>query len=111
MHREPAEDWPDAPLTRAQARDLLGGEVVAVWIMDYEENTRAVLLDADTPDDVVLDVVLETDDRYDMFSYTDYEGEMTWLSFGSERKGTEGGEMMQETLESYRLLVSEGDDT
>lgn len=105
MHREPAADWPEDPLTRAQASELLADDVVSVWVMDYEENTRNLMLDARVSDDAVLDVVLETADRYEMYSYTDYEGEKMWVSFGTERKGTDGGEMMQDTLESYQLLA------
>ena len=109
MHREPADGWPDNPLTERQARRLLEEDIVSVWVMDYGENTRDLVLDEDSSDDVVLDVVLETDDGYEMYSYTDYEGEQTWVSFGTEPKGTDGGDAMQETLESYRLLATSED--
>lgn len=106
MQRKPAADLPAGPLTEAQARDLLKRDgVETVWVMDYEENTRDLVID-DVSDDAVLDVVLETDDRYEMYSYTEYEGETTWVSFGVEEKGTDSGEMMEETLESYRVLAT-----
>lgn len=107
MQREPASDLPEGPLTEEQARDLIErDEIETVWVMDYEENTRDLVPDSDVSDEAVLDVVLETDDRYEMYSYTDYEGEMMWISFGFEEKGTDSGEMMQGTLESYRVLAT-----
>jgi hypothetical protein len=109
MEQRPAEGWPDGPLTEAEARDLLGGDVVGVWVMDHDENTRAVMLGPDAPEDAVIDVVLETGTGFDMYSYTDHEGERRWVSFGTEQKGTEGAEMMAGTLESYRLLAGDTD--
>lgn len=110
MQREPAANLPAGPLTEAQARDLLDREgVETVWVMDYEENTRDLILDNEIPDDSVLDIVLETDDEYQMYSYTDYEGETMWVSFGVEEKGTDGGKTMQGTLESYRVLATTAD--
>lgn len=73
--------------------------------MDYEENTRNLILNGDVSADAVLEVVLETDDRYEMYSYTEYEGETMWISFGVEEKGTDSGDIMQKTLESYRVLA------
>lgn len=110
MNREPATEWPDYPLTKAQARNLLEEDIIAVWVMDYKENTRNLACDTDIEDDAVLDIVLEMDDRYEIYSYTDYEGETTWVSFGTEWKGTERGEMMQDTLKSYQLLVTNKGD-
>lgn len=109
MHREPAADWPDDPLTESQARDLLMDDVEAVWVMDHDENTRNLAFEERIPDDAVLDVVLETSDGYEMYSYTDYEGATTWVSFGTERKDADGGDRMRETLESYRLLAARED--
>jgi len=109
MQQQPAEGWPDEPLTESETRDLLEGPVVAVWMMDHDENTRNVMLGADAPEDAVIDIVLETEDGFDMYSYTDYEGDRQWVSFGTEQKGTEGAEMMAGTLESYRLLVGDSD--
>jgi len=109
MEQQPAEGWPAEPLTEAEARDLLGGPVVAVWVMDHDDSTRDAMLGADAPEDAVIDVVLETEAGFDMYSYTDHEGSRRWVSFGTERKGTRGAEMMAGTLESYRLLAGDSD--
>jgi hypothetical protein len=110
MQREPAADLPARPLTVKEGRDLLNREgVETVWVMDHAENTRDLLFGPGVSDDALVDIVLETDERYEMYSYTDYEGETMWVSFGVEQKGTEGGEMLHETLERYRLLATAGD--
>lgn len=109
MDPEPADGWPDRPLSTDEARALLTDDVTAVWVMDHDETvTRAVLDGMD--DDAVIDVVLETAEKYHLYSFTDYEGDAQWVEYEPERKGTEGGETMTETLKSYRLLAgtSEG---
>ena len=113
---EPAEGWPDGPLAEAEARDLLGGTdhgdepVVAVWVFDGGgEGAREALLSEGDPADAVIDLVLETDRAYRMFSYTYGREGLGWQDYGTERKGTEGAETMRETLESYRLLCGEPD--
>lgn len=107
----PAEGWPDGPLTEDEARDLLGESdctadpVRAVWVFDGGgEGARDALLDEDDPDDAVIDLVLETDGSYRMFSYTYGRAGLGWQDYGAEPTD---GEAMAGTLESYRLLAGE----
>ena len=107
----PAEGWPDGPLTESEACDLLGGTdhtevpVRAVWVFDGGgEGARDALLDEDDPDDAVIDLVLETDVGYRMFSYTYGTAGLNWQDYGTEPAGDEA---MAGTLESYRLLAGE----
>ncbi|MFC7155147.1 hypothetical protein ACFQPA_06720 [Halomarina halobia] len=114
MAPPPIEEWPDAPLTEREARDLLGGDAVAVWVMDHDEATRAAVAPDDGRADGVIDVVLETDDAYRPYGYTRYgctrHGDGTgWVACGAERKGTDGAERVREALEDYRLLVDDRD--
>lgn len=111
---KPAEGWPDGPLTETEASDLLGGTdhtddpVRAVHVFDGGgEGARDALLDEGAPDDAVIDLVLETDTAYRMFSYTYGRAGLGWQDYGTERKDTEGAEAMAGTLESYRLLAGE----
>jgi hypothetical protein len=107
----PAEGWPDDPLTESEARGLLGGSdhtdepVRAVWVFDGGgEGARDALLGEDDPDDAVIDLVLETDAGYRMFSYTYGTAGLGWQDYGTEPadSGTMTG-----TLEPYRLLAGE----
>jgi hypothetical protein len=107
----PAEGWPDGPLTESEARDLLGGTehtdepVRAVWVFDGGgEGAREALLADDDPDDAVIDLVLETDAEYRMFSYTYGTAGLGWQDYGTEPAENEA---MAGTLESYRLLDGE----
>ncbi len=102
----PAPDWPDRPLTEAEAADLRDDEVRAVHVMDHSEAVRRGV-DAD-PDDVI-EVVLETDAEYLMYSYTaapNAEGAI-WMDYGTQPKDGEGGATMRETLASYRVVAGE----
>ncbi|MEF8842283.1 MAG: hypothetical protein V5A62_11755 [Haloarculaceae archaeon] len=106
---EPAEGWPDGPLTETEARDLLGGTdytdepVVAVHVFDGGgEGARDALLDEADPADAVIDLVLETDRAYRMFSYTYGREGLGWQDYGTEPTASE---RMIGTLESYRLLA------
>ena len=108
---KPAEGWPDGPLAEREARDLLGGTdhtgdpVRAVWVFDGGgEGARDALLDEDDPDDAVIDLVLETDAGYRMFSYTYGTAGLGWQDYGTEPAGSE---TMAGTLASYRLLAGE----
>lgn len=110
----PAEGWPDRPLTEEEARDLLGGTdhtddpVSAVHVFDGAgEGARDALLGDDDPANAVIDLVLETDERYRMFSYTYGSSGLGWQDYGTERKETEGAEAVAATLDSYRLLAGE----
>ena len=111
MHREPANEWPDKPLSKDQARDLLESEedIIAVWVMDNDSGTREAVLETNHPHDTIIDIILEKKTAYDMFSYTDYENRLMWVSFGDEKKGTERGKQMEGTLESYDLLAGKSD--
>ena len=108
---KPAEGWPDGPLAEREARDLLGGShhteepVRAVWVFDGGgEGARDALLTEDDPDDAVIDLVLETDAGYRMFSYTYGTAGLGWQDYGTEPAGSE---TMAGTLTSYRLLAGE----
>jgi len=112
----PAEGWPEGPLDESAARDLLGGTdhtdepVRAVHVFDGGgEGARDALLDQADPDDAVIDLVLETDREYRMFSYAYGREGLGWQDYGTERKDTEGAEAMAGTLASYRLLAGETD--
>ncbi|MFC5970253.1 hypothetical protein ACFPYI_02815 [Halomarina salina] len=111
MEPEPASDWPEGSLTESEARDLQfdRAAVVAVWVLDQDEATRTALLGPDPPDDAVVDIVLETDEAFEMYSYTPHDGTTQWVTYGEERKGTESGATMRDTLTSYRLLVGDSD--
>lgn len=67
INRDPAIGWPNGPLTKPQARELLEEDAILVWVMDHEENSRDLAFEADISTDSVLDVVLETDDRFEMY--------------------------------------------
>lgn len=107
----PAEGWPDGPLTEEEARDLLGGTdhtddpVRTVWVFDGGgEGAREAILDETAPDDSVIDIVLETDEAYRMFSFTYGRAGLGWQDYGTEPAESE---TMAGTLESYRLLAGE----
>jgi len=102
----PAPDWPDRPLTEAEAADLREERVLAVHVMDHDDAVRAGV-DA-APDDVI-EVVLETDAEYRTYSYTvdPNDGAATWMDYGTQPKAGEGGATMRETLASYRVVAGE----
>lgn len=107
---ETVADWPDRPLTEAEAADLLDGEVRAVHVMDHGDAVRAGL-DADEGD--VVEIVLETDQEFRMYSYAADPGgdePAEWRDYGTEQKGGEEGRTMRQTLDSYRVLAGEPDD-
>lgn len=105
----PAEGWPDSPLTTDEARTLLDDDenVVAVWVMDHEENTRETVLTENDPDDAVIELILETATAFQMYSYTHGVNGTAWMDYGSVERGTDGAEMMLDTLESYYVLVGD----
>ena len=51
----------------------------------------------------VIDVVLETEDAFEMYSYTGGR----WMDYGTQRKDDEEAPSMTGTLASYRLLAGE----
>ncbi|KTG10403.1 hypothetical protein AUR64_12615 [Haloprofundus marisrubri] len=103
-----AEGWPDRPLSGEETRDLLDDEVTTVHVMDHDPATRGVILGDDDPgpDESIVELVLETDDEYRMYSYTRDNDGTRWMDYGTERKGTDGEEQMQATLGSYRVFAS-----
>ena len=111
MEPEPAEGWPEGSLTEREARDLQFDreDATAVWVLDHDDATRVAILGPDPPDDAVIDIVVETDERFEMYSYTRHDSTTQWVTYGAERKGTEGGTAMRDTLDSYRLLVGDSD--
>lgn len=102
---EPAADWPDRPLSEQEARERHEGDVRAVWVMDHEETVRSAVLPSDAPDDAVVDVVLETETGFEMYSYTGGR----WMDYGTQRHDDEDAPSMAGTLESYRVLVGESE--
>lgn len=102
---EPADGWPDRPLSEAEAEALLedGDDVIAVWVMDHENTVRSTVVPPDAPEDAVVDVVLETTVGFEMYSFT--RGQ--WMDYGTQRKDDEDAPSMAGTLESYRVLAGE----
>jgi hypothetical protein len=102
---EPAEGWPDRPLSEAEATDLLGEDALAVWVMDHEDGVRSVVVPPGAPEDAVVDIVLETPDAFEMYSFSGGR----WMDYGTQRKDDEEAPSMAGTLESYRVLAGESD--
>ena len=124
---EPADGWPNRPLSEAEATALLGvgdgeqhvdtadieidpaalfspgGEPTGVWVMDHESEVRSAAVGGSDPDDAVIDVVVETREAFEMFSYT--RGQ--WVDYGRQRRDDEDAPSMAGTLDSYRLLAGE----
>jgi hypothetical protein len=98
---EPAEGWPDDPLSEDEATDLLEDDAVAVWVMDHEETVRSIVVPPGAPEDAVVDIVLETESGYEMYSYSGGR----WMDYGIQRKDDEEAPSMAGTLESYRVLA------
>jgi hypothetical protein len=98
---EPAEGWPDDPLSEDEATDLLEDDAVAVWVMDHEETVRSIVVPPGAPEDAVVDIVLETESGYEMYSYSGGR----WMDYGTQRKDDEEAPSMAGTLESYRVLA------
>jgi len=102
---QPAEGWPDRPLSEAEAEELLGEDAVAVWVMDHEESVRSVVVGPGAPEDAVVDVIVETTTGFEMYSYSSGQ----WMNYGTQRKDDEKAPSMAGTLESYRVLVGSSD--
>jgi len=102
---EPAEDWPDRPLSEAEAADLLDGDAVAVWVMDHEDGVRSVVVPPGAPEDAVVDVVVETTGAFEMYSYSGGR----WMDYGTQRKDDDEAPSMAGTLASYRVLAGESE--
>lgn len=102
---EPADDWPERPLSEAEAKELLTDDVEAVWVMDHEDGVRSAAIGPNAPDDAIIDIVLETETAFEMYSYT--RGQ--WMDYGTQRKDDEEAPSMAGTLESYRILAGSSD--
>jgi len=100
---EPADDWPGRPLSEAEAEDHLGSGVIGVWVLDHDDEVRSVTVPDGSPDDAVIDVVLETVDAFEMYSYTGGR----WMDYGTQHKDDDEAPSMAGTLASYRLLAGE----
>lgn len=120
---EPATGWPDRPLDEEEAtalfedgplrwldtddesttddtHELDAATVLAVWVMDQDSGVRsAVAPGAD--EDAVVDIVVETDRAYRMFSFSGGR----WMDYGTQRKDDEDAPSMAGTLDSYRVLA------
>ncbi len=101
----PADGWPDGPLSEQESIDRMGDGGCAVWVMDHDSGVRSVSVPSDAPDDAVIDIVFEYDDRFEMYSYS----RGRWMDYGTQRMDDEDAPPMSGTLESFRLL--EGDST
>jgi len=99
---QPAEELPDGPLTEQDARAYLDEpDVVAVWVMDPDSSVRSVALPADAPEEPVVDLVVETETAYEMYSFSGGR----WMDYGTQRKDDDESPSMAGTLESYRVLA------
>ena len=102
--REPARAFLDGPLREADADLLLDDPLVnAVWGMEQTVDVRRELFGQDTPEDAVIELVVETDDSFVVYSYTHRPHGTAWVSYGTKPK--DGG--FGTVLESYRLLAGE----
>jgi hypothetical protein len=102
---KPAEGWPDRPLSEDEAADRLGEDGLAVWVMDADSAVRSATVPPGAPDDPVIDLVVETDEAFEMYSYS----RGRWMDYGTQRKDDDEAPSMAGTLASYRVLVGESD--
>jgi hypothetical protein len=102
---KPADGWPDRPLSEDEAADRLGENGRAVWVMDADSAVRSATVPPDAPDDPVIDLVVETDEAFEMYSYS----RGRWMDYGTQRKDDDEAPSMAGTLASYRVLVGESD--
>jgi hypothetical protein len=72
--------------------------------MTHGEGVRSTVAPG-ADDDAVVDVVLETDGAFEMYSYS--RGQ--WMDYGTQRKDDSDAPSMAGTLESYRVLAGESD--
>ena len=102
---EPAEGWPEEPLSPDEAAALLEErlEAVAVWVMHHDDGVRSSVVPADAPEDAVVDVVLETAEAFEMYSYS----RGRWMDYGTQRKDDDDAPSMGGTLDSYEVLAGE----
>jgi len=104
---EPVDDWQHRPLSPAEASALLDDidDAVAVWVMHHDNDVRAAVVLDDAPEDAVIDIVVETDGAFDMYSYTSG----VWMDYGTQRKDDPDDPSMAGTLDSYDVLAGESE--
>lgn len=104
---EPATTWPDRPLFEWEARSLYESDddAQAVWVIYHDESVRSRLVPLGTPDDAVVDVVLEADELFRVYSYS---GDR-WLDYGTYHKEEAETISTDDTLDSYRVLAGYSD--
>lgn len=102
---QPATDWPDRPLSEAEAKAKLEEGAIAVWVMDPDSAVRSGAVPADAPEDPVIDLVVETESEFQMYSYTGGR----WMDYGTQRKDDAEAPSMAGTLTSYRVLAGESE--
>lgn len=108
----PAEGWPDRPLNPDEAHGIYDDSelldtaaVQAVWVMDQDETVRGTVAPG-ADDDAIVDLVVETEAAYLMFSFSGGR----WMDYGTQPKSDEDAPSMAGTLDSYRVLVGEPAD-
>lgn len=101
---KPATDWPDFPLSEDEAAYRLN-DGLAVWVMDASEAVRPATVPPGSPDNPVVDIVIETNEAFEMYSYTGGQ----WMDYGAQRKDDDDAPPMDGTLTSYRILVGESE--
>lgn len=97
---QPAEGWPERPLSEAEARERFE-DARAIWVMDPNSAVRSTALPPDAPENPVVDLVAETEAAFEMYSYTGGR----WMNYGTQRKDDAEAPPMAGTLESYRVLA------
>lgn len=102
---QPATDWPARPLSEAEAKAKLEAGAIAIWVMDPDSAVRSGTVPANAPDDPVIDLVVETEQEFDMYSYTGGR----WMDYGTQRKDDPEAPSMAGTLASYRVLAGESE--
>lgn len=103
----PADGWQTRPLSETEAAALLGeiDDAVAVWVMDHGDDVQSAVTLGDGPDDAVVDIVVETETGFEMYSYTDGQ----WLDYGTQQKSDTDAPSMAGTSASYRVLAGRSD--
>ncbi|MFB9811837.1 hypothetical protein [Haloarcula sebkhae] len=104
---EAVDDWPHRPFSPAEASALLDDidGAVAVWVMHYDNDVRSAVVLDDAPEDAVIDIVVETDAAFEMYSYTSG----VWMDYGTQRKDDPDAPPMAGTLDSYDVLAGESE--
>ncbi len=103
-NREPGAAFLNGRLRESEADVLLDDPLVnAVWAIEQSTGVRRDLFGDDTPEDAVIELVVETDDSFVSYSYTHGPYGTAWVCYGAKPKGSG----FETTLESYQLLAGE----